>query len=291
MADVTTTDLDVKYQRLQDDIRAMGSVLVAFSAGVDSTLLLKVCADVLGDRALGVTGVSESLPEDQRDEARTLAQWIGVRHRLIQTEEVHNAQYLENNPRRCYYCKSELYTKLEQVAAEEGIASICEGSNLDDTQDYRPGMQAVREHQIRSPLKDAGLTKADIRELSRRLGLPTAEKPSFACLSSRFPYGDQVTIDGLHQVGLAEAFIRQFGPKQFRVRHHKDLARIEVDRESFSTILDHHDEIVAHLKQLGYTYVTLDLQGYRTGSMNEALRHRDAASPLLAVEKSIGIRG
>lgn len=291
MTGVNTTDLDVKYQRLQDDIRAMGSVLVAFSAGADSTFLLKVCADVLGDRALGVTGVSESFPEDQQHEAMILAQWMGVRHRFIPTEEIHNATYMENNPRRCYYCKSELYTKLEQVAAEEGIASICEGSNLDDTQDFRPGMLAIREHRVRSPLKDAGLTKAEIRELSRRLDLPTADKPSLACLSSRFPYGDAITVEALSQVGQAEAFIRRFGPKQFRVRHHKDLARIEVDQDSVQILIDHRDEIVAHLKQLGYTYVTLDLQGYRTGSMNETLGRREAPSPLLAVEKSIGIRG
>lgn len=285
--------LEKKYRRLQEDIRGMGSVLVAFSAGVDSTLLLKVAHDTLGDKALGVTGVSESFAEDQRQDALILAQWIGVRHRFIDTEEIHNAQYMENNPRRCYYCRNELYTRLKPIAQQEGLAHICEGSIVDDATDFRPGMLAIREHGVRSPLKDAGFTKADVRELSARLDLSTAEKPSLACLSSRFPYGDSISIEALSQVGRAEAFVRTFGFKQFRVRHHKALARIEVEADDFLRMLEHRDEISEHLKTLGYTYVTLDLQGYRTGSMNEALKPRkqmpEPEPPLLAIDPAFGV--
>jgi uncharacterized protein len=274
MTDTYNDELDIKYQRLQDDIRAMGSVLVAFSAGVDSSLLLKVCVDVLGDKAMGVTGVSESLSQNEMDDAIALVQWMEARHTFIETEEIHNAKYMENNPRRCYYCRNELYTKLKQVAQDERLAYICEGSIMDDASDYRPGMVAIREHSVRSPLKDAGLTKEDVRALSRRLDLPTADKPALACLSSRFPYGDHITVEALNQVGQAETYIRSFGIKQFRVRHHKNLARLEVETDDLITILEHREEIDAHLKSLGYTYVALDLQGYRTGSMNEVLKKR-----------------
>lgn len=293
MAYTENTALDIKYGRLQDDIRGMGSVLVAFSAGVDSTLLLKVAHDMLGEKALGVTGVSESFPEDQKQDALILAQWMGVRHQFIDTDEIHNAQYMENNPRRCYYCRNELYTRLKPIAQKEQLAYICEGSIVDDATDFRPGMLAIREHGVRSPLKDAGFTKADVRELSARLDLSTAEKPSLACLSSRFPYGDSISIEALSQVGRAEAFVRTFGFKQFRVRHHKALARIEVETSDLPRILAHGHEIVEHLKTLGYTYVTVDLQGYRTGSMNEVLKPRTQAAepepPLLAIEPALGV--
>ena len=256
----------------------MGAVLVAFSAGVDSTLLLKVATDVLGARALGVTGVSESLPEEEKNAAAELAEWMGARHRYADTEEIHNAEYMQNNPRRCYYCRNELYSRLEEIAREEGAAYICEGSIVDDISDFRPGMLAIREHGVRSPLKDAGFTKADVRALSERLGLPTADKPSLACLSSRFPYGDPITIEALEQVGRAEAFIRRLGLRQFRVRHHRNMARIETEPCDLAKVVEHHDEIAAYLKETGYDYVTLDLEGYRTGSMNEVLKKRKATT-------------
>ncbi len=266
--------LDSKIQLLRDDFVAMESVLVAFSAGVDSTLLLKIATDVLGDRAIGVTGVSESLPEEEKNEAAELAKWMGARHLYVDTAEIHNADYMENNPRRCYFCRDELYKRLKEVALEEGCAYLCEGSIVDDLSDFRPGMLAIREHGVRSPLKDAGFTKHDVRALSEKMGLPTADKPALACLSSRFPYGDPITIEALQQVEKAEAFIRGLGLRQFRVRHHKNLARIEVENTEFTVLIEFYHRIVTFFKDIGYTYVTLDLEGYRTGSMNEVLKSK-----------------
>ena len=266
--------LDSKIQLLRDDFVAMESVLVAFSAGVDSTLLLKIATDVLGDRAIGVTGVSESLPEEEKNEAAELAKWMGARHLYVDTAEIHNADYMENNPRRCYFCRDELYKRLKEVALEEGCAYLCEGSIVDDLSDFRPGMLAIREHGVRSPLKVAGFTKHDVRALSEKMGLPTADKPALACLSSRFPYGDPITIEALQQVEKAEAFIRGLGLRQFRVRHHKNLARIEVENTEFTVLIEFYHRIVTFFKDIGYTYVTLDLEGYRTGSMNEVLKSK-----------------
>jgi len=281
--------LDEKYRKLRENIRGMGSALIAFSAGVDSTLLLKVAFDVLGGRAMGVTGVSESLAQAEKDDALVLAQWIGVRHRFIDTEEIHNADYMANNPRRCYYCRNELYTKLKPVAEEENLAYICEGSIVDDASDFRPGRVAIREHGVRSPLMDAGLSKEEVRALSERLDLPTSDKPSLACLSSRFPYGDVITVEGLSQVGQAEAFIRSCGINQFRVRHHGNTARIEAELSDLNNILENREAIVNRFKELGYSYVTMDLEGFRSGSMNEVLRKKPA--PVAAADGLIQIEG
>ena len=288
MSGIDSTVLDEKYQRLQDDFRDMGSALIAFSAGVDSTLLLKVAFDVLGDRAMGVTGVSESLAQVEKDDALVLSQWIGARHRFVDTDEIHNADYMANSSRRCYFCRDELYTRLKQIAEAEDLAYICEGSIVDDASDFRPGRVAVREHGVRSPLMDAGLSKEEVRALSKRLELPTSDKPSLACLSSRFPYGDAITVEGLSQVGQAEAYIRSYGIKQFRVRHHGDIARIEAEPGDMTIILENRDAIVTRFKELGYSYVAMDLEGFRSGSMNEVLGKKQApAAPtdgLLQIE-------
>jgi uncharacterized protein len=271
-------ELGTGYEKLKGILAETGGILVAYSGGVDSTLLLRVALEVLGDRALAVTASSETYPSEEVGEAICLAHEMGARLRAIHTNEIELEQFASNPPERCFYCKQELFGKLVAIAKEEGLPVVADGSNVDDTGDYRPGMRAASELGIRSPLREAGLTKADVRELSRELGLPTWDKPSFACLASRFPYGSQITREKLSQVGEAEQMLRGMGLRQVRVRHHGDTARIEVGLDDLPRVVggESRARIVSELRRLGYLYVTVDLEGYHTGSMNKPLTRRGA---------------
>ena len=261
-----------KRQRLIEILRDMGSCVIGFSGGVDSTFLFALAAEVLGDRVLAVTASSETYPLRELREAEELARRIGGRHRLIVSEELDIPGFADNPKDRCYFCKKELFGKLREIADQEGIAHVLDGSNVDDQGDYRPGRKASKELGVRSPLEEAGLTKADIRELSREMGLATWDKPAFACLSSRFPYGVKITREKLGMVGRAEDSLRELGLRVLRVRHHGDVARLELGAEEFGRVVNGlRDEVVRRVKEAGYTYVALDLQGYRTGAMNEVL--------------------
>jgi uncharacterized protein len=272
--------LEQKLSNLKQIIAQYSSALVAFSGGVDSTFLLKVCLGVLGkDRVLAVTAKSATYPERELNEAIKLAEMLDARHRVIESEELNIPGFSDNPPERCYYCKRELFGKLKKIAEKEGLNFVLDGSNFDDTSDFRPGMKAVKELGVKSPLKEAGLTKDDIRALSREMGLPTWDKPSFACLSSRFPYGEKITREKLERVGRAEEVLRDSGFSQYRVRSHGDMARIEVKPEEMGKFFDRtfREEVATKLKSMGFTYVTLDLLGYRTGSMNEGLKEGEKA--------------
>ena len=262
-----------KLERLRERLRIVGGAVVAFSSGVDSTFLLRVAHEELGEHVVAATIRSHTFPKRELDEATAFCRAEGVRHEVIDSEELDIPGFAENPPDRCYHCKRELFSKLLAFARENGLAAVLEGSNLDDDGDYRPGRRAIQELGIVSPLHEVGLTKAEIRALSREMGLPTSDKPSFACLASRFPYGERITAAALERVEKAEQWLLDagLGLTQLRVRSHGDLARIEVPPHDIPRLAARAAEIAAAFKELGFAYVTLDLRGYRTGRMNEVL--------------------
>lgn len=268
-----TMEIQGKYEKLKSILKEMGRVVVAFSGGVDSTFLLRTAKDVLGENVLAVIASSETYPEREQQEAIEIVEGMNVRYKVIQTHELENPDFKNNPPERCYFCKTELFGRLKQIASDEGIPFVCDGSNFEDTHDFRPGLKAAEELGVRSPLKEARLIKDEIRLLSKMLDLPTWDKPSMACLSSRFPYNTPIEKESLRQIDQAEEYLRSMGFSQLRVRHYGETARIEVSPEAFIKILDTEtrEKIVQKLKKIGYLYVTLDLAGYRTGSMNEPL--------------------
>ncbi|MBU4304102.1 MAG: ATP-dependent sacrificial sulfur transferase LarE [Candidatus Omnitrophica bacterium] len=264
---------EAKLLRLQKMFKAMGSVLIAYSGGVDSSFLLKAAADVLGKSVLAVTATSATYPEREKKQAQMLAARLEVNHITIVSEELSCRGFAENTKERCYWCKKELFTKLSQLAKKYKLRHIVDGATYDDINDYRPGMRAAQEMGVHSPLKDLKFRKEDIRCLSKQLGLPTWDKPSCACLASRFPYGIRITRDSLAMVEKAEDMVRRLGIKQVRVRHHGTIAKIEVVPEDIGLLVSRRirKKLISGLKDIGYVYVTLDMEGYRTGSMNEVL--------------------
>ena len=266
--------VEEKFTRLKKIFLSMGRVVVAYSGGVDSTLLLRAAKESLGvEHVVAVTARSPLHPKRELEGAKRLAEEIGVRHIVIESNELGIDGFSKNPPNRCYLCKKELFQEMQHLARKEAISFVVEGSTLDDEMDHRPGRRAIQELGVRSPLQEAGFTKEDVRELSRALGLRTWDKPSFACLASRFPYGEEITPEGLRMVDEAEDFLFSLGFKQVRVRHYQSLARIEVFPEEMSRLMNGslRESVVHRLKKIGYRYVTLDLQGFRSGSMNEVL--------------------
>jgi len=272
-------ELTEKYANLRAEIRAYESVLVALSGGIDSSLVAFMAGQELGDRALAITSGSESLKSSDLQLAKEITAEWGVQHRIIETREIENENYVKNLENRCYFCKSTLYTDLQDIAAREGYRWVLNGTNTDDLGDYRPGLAAADENAVKSPLLDCGFSKQDIRDLAAHLKLRNAKKPAAACLSSRVPYGTEISSAILSQIEQAEQVLDTLGFRQYRVRHHDDVARLEVEPDEFGKVLEHRLEIERKLNQLGYRYVSLDLRGFRSGSMNEAIA---AATPTQA---------
>lgn len=275
-----------KFDRLQTLLRDLGSVPIAYSGGIDSTLVAKVVYDLFGDQALAITAISPSLLPEDLEDARVQAATIGIRHEEVHTQEMQNPNYTANPVNRCYFCKSELHDTLKPIAQERGVPYVIDGVNADDLSDYRPGIQAAKERGARSPLAEVGITKAEVRELSRALGLSWWEKPSQPCLSSRFPYGEEITIDKLRRVGRAEVYLRRLGWSDLRVRSQGDTARIELPADQIVEFVNQVTlpELVAHFQDFGFLFVTLDLEGFQSGKLNRVLgfqadRH-DQTSPV-----------
>jgi uncharacterized protein len=262
-----------KLAQLRERIRGHGSALVAFSGGVDSTFVLKIAVEELGERALGLTALSPSVSPDEADEARELAAQLGARHLVVDSHELEDPRYAANPTNRCYFCKTELYGITERVRAERQLAVVLDGFNADDKRDHRPGHQAAREHRVVSPLGDVGLTKNEIRAWSQRLGLPTWDKPQLACLASRLPYGTQVTVERLKQVGAAERALRDLGFKVFRVRYHQEVARLEVAGDELPRLFEPDTRALVDraIKAAGFTFVAVDLEPFRSGRLNDSL--------------------
>ena len=266
-----------KYNKLQRLLKDMGGLVLAYSGGVDSTFLLSVAKDALGDNVLAITAVSPTYTQEEYERACEMALALGVRHISTQTNELENPDFLKNSPQRCYYCKKELFRKLRTIADQESLLCVADASNLDDCADYRPGRIAAKEAGIRSPLLEAGLRKEEIRALSKEMNLPTWDLPAAACLASRFPYGESLTLEKIKRVEQAEKFLRDIGFQQVRVRSHDRLARVELDANIIGEFFKKglRANVVQKLKDLGFIYVTLDLEGYRTGSLNEVLPRID----------------
>jgi len=276
MRDTEYMNAIAKEEQLREIFRELESVIVAYSGGVDSSYVAYVANAELGPRAVCITGESASLPAFQRAEIDRVVEKFGFQHEMIQTDELENPSYRANNSDRCFFCKDELYTKLESVARGRGIRTIVDGSTVDDLGDYRPGRRAAAQHAVRSPLIEVGLSKSEVRELSRRATLPTWDKPASPCLSSRIAYGTTVTIERLSKVDRGEEILREFGFREFRVRHHDQLVRLEIATSEMDQILrkEVFQELATRFRELGFKYVTLDLEGFRSGSMNEVLNNR-----------------